>query len=779
MSLQLCSAMQSVEDFCGARGRAIRLPLYQRNFCWGEDEFLRFFQSIVEDISREDEAEPATFMGSIICFKDTRADSSKRSRDIREIIDLVDGQQRITTILLLLIIISEELDNELNSGGKWFRNRSQDLCDRIKKIIGIEENEPETPRTIRELEDAWPTKERDASYKSPIAISLFNFLNAPRQSVAQNPAPSSSREILESQKSKLKEAFREFYEQKSPEPNDLHCLGNIEDILAQRSRLFTQAFGFDVQRAQSADEFLLNDTTKKNLLAILFAGNYILKHVKFVEIDALDSYSRAMSIFDTLNTTGQPLNAFEAFKSNVVKHVGVERYPGSRHKEYIDSIEKSISKMPSTQGRKSDNSRVAELIVSFALGNCGTQVVQTNILEQNKYLRTRFNLHQKNEQEILGYIKFFRDTANMNVMFAAKGEQDEPRSFFQGNIDNLKIGNLRKELDEAGFCLRFLHKSKFTLPISILSIYLQEVPLENNVDNTAGAISAFCRAVKSTAAFFALWRAGDKSTNGVDGGVRRIMKGIKAGGNYKKHQMREHALARYNYTSNKKGRNNPIPTAKLSEIFVNHIVDKYPKVNGFEGWYEQIKDVPIYDAAPEVVRFLLLIGSHGTIIEDGPTMVTAKSGAVTSYLTSAGYDSALFNSLEHIRSIKDSDAQQNDDAEGNRNCLWNLTLVPKEKNSTLSNRGWLIKQAMYGYYSAKAPKEIEASEAKLRRLLNDDAKLNTFLKNNKDTGYLPMTEYLANLNESEFDKITGEKRIKAILDNAWKILAEQWLDWPN
>jgi hypothetical protein len=44
-------------------------------------------------------------------------------------------------------------------------------------------------------------------------------------------------------------------------------------------------------------------------------------------------------MFDSLNTTGDPLTAFETFKPKVVEHIGLEKYFDSYSKKNMEQVE--------------------------------------------------------------------------------------------------------------------------------------------------------------------------------------------------------------------------------------------------------------------------------------------------------------------------------------------------------------------------------------------------------------------------------------------------------
>src|SRR5690349_19142575 len=69
------------------------VPKYQREYTWGRLEWEQLLQDI-------DENDPGYFMGSLICVKD--GDVVPNDEIIYEV---VDGQQRLTTLSLLIMAI--------------------------------------------------------------------------------------------------------------------------------------------------------------------------------------------------------------------------------------------------------------------------------------------------------------------------------------------------------------------------------------------------------------------------------------------------------------------------------------------------------------------------------------------------------------------------------------------------------------------------------------------------------------------------------------------------
>lgn len=86
----------------------LRVPNYQRPYVWGKDEIFE----LIDDINnaRKDNLESDYFLGSMVLFK-TFKDQDGVQFDENE---LIDGQQRLTTLMLMLACIRDKaLDNKL------------------------------------------------------------------------------------------------------------------------------------------------------------------------------------------------------------------------------------------------------------------------------------------------------------------------------------------------------------------------------------------------------------------------------------------------------------------------------------------------------------------------------------------------------------------------------------------------------------------------------------------------------------------------------------------
>ncbi|GAA9381013.1 DUF262 domain-containing protein [Helicobacter pylori] len=118
------ATQSTINDFFALTGTIFSIHVYQRNYTWEEENCEKLLQDIIS-ISQNKKTH---FMGSITYILH-HIDDEKSLRQLQEFV-IIDGQQRITTIMLLLKAIEtkipneeikKEIDNLLNLSGQRLR----------------------------------------------------------------------------------------------------------------------------------------------------------------------------------------------------------------------------------------------------------------------------------------------------------------------------------------------------------------------------------------------------------------------------------------------------------------------------------------------------------------------------------------------------------------------------------------------------------------------------------------------------------------------------------
>ncbi len=93
------------------------IPRYQRNYAWGKAEISQLIKDIEEFFPKENNEDKSYYLGSLVCFK--REDGS---------FELIDGQQRHTTITLINLVLknwNERIDNIISIPNLKFDSRKK------------------------------------------------------------------------------------------------------------------------------------------------------------------------------------------------------------------------------------------------------------------------------------------------------------------------------------------------------------------------------------------------------------------------------------------------------------------------------------------------------------------------------------------------------------------------------------------------------------------------------------------------------------------------------
>ena len=86
-----------------------RIPIYQRNYDWGETESLQLLEDIADYAAMK--KDKMYYIGSIVVFA--------RSKGQNEYYEIIDGQQRLTTLTILMNVLSSL--EEINQSMVWFK----------------------------------------------------------------------------------------------------------------------------------------------------------------------------------------------------------------------------------------------------------------------------------------------------------------------------------------------------------------------------------------------------------------------------------------------------------------------------------------------------------------------------------------------------------------------------------------------------------------------------------------------------------------------------------
>ena len=99
-----------------------KIPIYQRNYAWGDKEITQLIQDIVDYISGDKEKNHY-YIGSLIVYV-------RNEEKANEFYETIDGQQRLTTLSILVAVIKNFYKSEVNL--EWYKNINLEYFSRKK-----------------------------------------------------------------------------------------------------------------------------------------------------------------------------------------------------------------------------------------------------------------------------------------------------------------------------------------------------------------------------------------------------------------------------------------------------------------------------------------------------------------------------------------------------------------------------------------------------------------------------------------------------------------------
>ena len=104
------------------------IPLYQREYSWGEEQWRETFADLIHSLNKPDM--DTDYWGNIIVFKN----------DTNKEFEIVDGQQRLITLLLLILSVGE-INKPNNFLPLKFNDDNNELWQKIASKSRLEQNE--------------------------------------------------------------------------------------------------------------------------------------------------------------------------------------------------------------------------------------------------------------------------------------------------------------------------------------------------------------------------------------------------------------------------------------------------------------------------------------------------------------------------------------------------------------------------------------------------------------------------------------------------------------
>lgn len=748
-------------------GQGCYIPAYQRPYSWDNNNAARLFEDAVNGVEQMlARPETISFLGTIIAIHDTKHVTVKplvKEHAPERVMTIIDGQQRLCTMMMITIAFHDHiqrLKTALEKGTdehfKWLVEDAGLRMAALEKAIYIDMNAGDEhrfyPRIIRAMDDQWSWRKEHASYKSPIALLIWDYIGHIRSGQAKpfryEPKDAAGK-ALESHE-RLADTFafiQRRIQQIAVAKAETQTLPDLK-ILVQHANIGDGLWGFALK--PPVVQFIVEgEGTPKHaescqLLRLSLLSRYMNSRMAFT-IVTTKSEDDAFDMFEALNTTGEPLTAFETLKPRVIEAEKLTDYEHSASHQHVRSIEEYLQKFKKAEEKQNATS---ELLIPFALAETGEKL-QKRLSEQRRYLRDNYD----GLPDLAAKRDFLQSLANLaKLVRTAWGVgADEVPVFEPFEIRD----------DDVLLCFDALRDLKHAITIAPL-LRFYDAAWRTLGEERAVRIEELKRAILATTAFSMLWRGAKGGTENIDSHYRDLMRsGIPSLGIAPLAKAAKGSDGTVNVENYKKA--------------LRHLLVQKGELPDKDAWVKLAARVPVYRHAAVVARFLLFCATDDAVSDPAsPGLIKRGRPGRASLFKLDAWQKDTYYTVEHIAPRKPSQNWPGTffDDPDLVHRLGNLILLPEEANGLIGDRPWLHKRRFYELLSVDTVEDQETIKADL-------GKLGLVLSKNGE-----QIIKTANYNETckAIVKVTGdwsvdliEARSRRIAELAWERLMP-WLE---
>jgi hypothetical protein len=419
---------------------------------------------------------------------------------------------------------------------------------------------------------------------------------------------------------------------------------------------------------------------------------YVLNRIALTVVQGKDE-DYAFTIFESLNTTGEPLTAFETFLPRVVMAENIRDYQGSDAHEHMKAVQSYLNRFG--VGEKLQNA-TRELLVTFALAETGKKLSK-RLPDQRVYMKETFDCHKNVADDRATYLRHLSDTATF------VGTTWEPAKDTARQLAELPTTAMT---DTVKLCLGFLNALNHNIAVAPLVRFYSEAIHAEEGEARDNCIADFETAIKAITAFTVFWRATRRGTGNIDSQYRAVMAGDSLTG--------MGPLARGWADP---GPNKPAPTVDAAALKkelaarLSSTDKRYGGIPNLASFLVTASALPLYTISRPLTRFLLLAAYHDTIEDpDHPGLIMQGKAGIASCLTSDGWDDESHLTIEHIAPQQATPGwdQFFYSQKESIHKLGNLVLAPGAANTSLSSRPWNEKKVLYEALGAATTEDAKS-----------------------------------------------------------------------
>jgi hypothetical protein len=490
-------------------------------------------------------------------------------------------------------------------------------------------------------------------------------------SIPDNVEDNSRFEFLVNARKEIQKNIREIFK---VENSDFEYPSN-QDVLASKDIINTL---FDEIPEYVANKLLNGDSKNySELIRLVLFAHFFIERVAITVVTATNE-DYAFDMFESLNTTGEPLTAFETFKPKIIDTEGLAEYERSDSRAYCDTVEGYLESFTKPNEKQDATSN---LLVTFALTEHGEKLSK-RLGEQRRYFK-KYEKLEISEKKL--FLLQLADAARFlsNSWSVVGGEAP-------------KIEGIRNLSDDAKLSLFFLIKIKHTITQPLIIRYFSNLS-NSSRDLAPHAETTLMEVIKAITAFHILWRGSRQTTDGIDSIYRNLMlNGYPA--------LELPPLKRFGH--------HQLPEADALKAAFRDILGRHGGINHVDDWKARLTNTPSYKNA-QLAQLILLAASDDAVVDiaNPGLIIKGRKGRMPMF-TFDKFISDDVRTVEHIApqnpSISDNWDENIYESPDMVDTIGNLTLLPAVENSYLGNSGWLKKRLIYKILSAETPDQLEA-----------------------------------------------------------------------
>lgn len=694
------------------------VPAYQREYSWNKDNINRLVDDTCHGIRLLlDNNDAITFIGTLIYIHDIRHQTVNpivKPEVPGKVCVVIDGQQRLTTLLLIntiihndLLVLNKRFKNSDKNEDTWLFQKALSTISQLGKTFEFDMdygNSRWYPRMIRAYDDSWSRNLGEAKYTSPIARYLNTYGTHGRADDTKEIAfkyeltgiPDdiiNKHEIIKDNIKEIKKCLKEIYKDTGSDFD----FPKITEIIYSKQHFKDLLIGPEIP--EYVKSILLNESNERyyteyrSLFRLIVFAKYLLERIAVTIVGAKNE-SYAFDMFESLNTTGEPLTAYETFKPNVINSEGLAQYEKSESKLHMGYVEDYLNLYKKAQDK---HDATSELVIPFALAENGIKMSK-RLSDQRRYLKDKYDTYKDIDEKRM-MVRHFGHAALVIKHSWPDDISGKPSIYQVDSID-----------DETILCLDVLRAANHNIVLGFLFRYFSEIRLAQAGDEKEAAIKNFEKATKAITAFSIIWRLSRKSTGGIDSIYREIMKAGVDALNIEPFCRSSIADIAIKY--------NKLPDADKLVLALKYFLksSNHGDIKDKSDWTNKSKCMPLYLINRPITRFILLAASHDSCLDKSiPGLIKYGREGLLSTLCYSEWSKLKRDeddyTVEHVApktpdNISSWDKNIYDD-KNNVNMIGNLVLLPRIENAIASNKEWKIKKLVYEMCSAETADELD------------------------------------------------------------------------